>query len=140
MEGSGSISCIAQTDQEPSSLHEGAGSRTDGTKNGMGGTKIDGDTGPLRQENGRDEKTQENVVEEVEWDEDGDETVNEDDRLALSLVGKLWSYRVPNPNAFISTMKGVWLVKYGVEISNVGKNLYQIQLFHWRDKKRILDG
>ena len=32
------------------------------------------------------------------------------------------------------------MVKYGVDISNIGRNLYYIQLYHWRDKQRILDG
>ena len=48
--------------------------------------------------------------------------------------------RVPNPNAFISTMKNEWMVKNGVEISRIGRNLFQIQFFHWQDKQRILDG
>lgn len=61
-------------------------------------------------------------------------------KLALSLVGKLRSNRVPNPNAFITMMKGVWLMKHGLGISNIGRNLFQIKFFHWRDKQRILDG
>lgn len=76
----------------------------------------------------------------VEWIEEGDEEVEDNDRLSLSLVGKLWSNRVPNLNAFIATMKGVWLLKHGVEISNIGRNLFIIQFFHWRDKQRNLDG
>lgn len=55
-------------------------------------------------------------------------------------MGCIWSSRVPNPSAFISTMKSVWTVKYRVEIVNIGKNLYQIQFFHWQDKERIMEG
>lgn len=44
----------------------------------------------------------------------------EDDRISISLVGKLWLASVPNPNAFVATMKNVWKVKNGVEIRNTG--------------------
>lgn len=76
----------------------------------------------------------------MEWVEDGEEVEEDNDRITLGLVGSLWSSRVPNPNAFISTMKNVWAVKYGVEIVNIGRNLYQFQFFHWLDKEKIKDG
>lgn len=75
-----------------------------------------------------------------EWDEGGEEEEADNDRVSLGLIGRLWTNRNPNPTAFISTMKTVWTVKYGVELVNIGRNLYQIQFFHWRDKKKILDG
>ena len=48
--------------------------------------------------------------------------------------------RQPNPVAFISTMKNIWAVINGVDITNVGRNLYQIQFYHWRDKQKVLLG
>lgn len=64
----------------------------------------------------------------------------DNDRVALGLIGSIWSKRTPNPAAFISTIKVVWSLKYGVEIVHIGRNLFNIQVFHWRDKKKILDG
>lgn len=69
----------------------------------------------------------------MEWDIDGDVADEEEDKIALGVVGSLWSSRVPNPNAFIATMKNIWTVKHGVEIVNIRRNLYQVQFFHWRD-------
>lgn len=66
----------------------------------------------------------------VEWVEYGENKVGDNDRVALGLIGNLWTTRNPNPTAFISTMKGIWTVKYGVEIVNLGRNLYQIKFFH----------
>lgn len=41
----------------------------------------------------------------VEWIEEGACEEEEDDRIALGLIGKLWTSRIPNPSAFMSTMK-----------------------------------
>uniref|UniRef100_A0A803MR69 Reverse transcriptase zinc-binding domain-containing protein n=1 Tax=Chenopodium quinoa TaxID=63459 RepID=A0A803MR69_CHEQI len=46
--------------------------------------------------------------------EDAEE--DEDARVELGLVGKLWTNRNVNVNAFISTMKNVWQPKHGLEI------------------------
>lgn len=76
----------------------------------------------------------------VEWVDRGEDDGVDDDRISLGLIGKVWTNRNPNPVAFISTMKGIWWVKNRVDIVNIGRNLYQIQFFHWRDKKKILEG
>lgn len=76
--------------------------------------------------------------EEVLWDDEGDE--GQEDRLSLALVGKIWSNRSINPNAFITTMKGIWVTRYGLDINHVGKNTFQFQFFHWKDKEKILAG
>lgn len=76
----------------------------------------------------------------IKWVEGGEEEEVDNDRVFLGLIGRLWTNRNPNPTAFISTMKTVWTVKHGVELVNIGRNLYQTQFFHWRDKKKILDG
>lgn len=62
----------------------------------------------------------------VEWIGGGEEEEVDNDRVALGLIGNIWMNRYPDPVAFISTMKGVWSVKNGVEIVNIGRNLYQI--------------
>ncbi|KAL2939378.1 ATP synthase epsilon chain [Bienertia sinuspersici] len=96
---------------------------------------------------GRGNKKTENVnngegvdVEEdsIEWVDKGLE--EEQARVELGLVGKLWTNRNINVNAFISTIKNVWQTKNGVDISNIGKNLFVFQFYHWRDKARVLDG
>lgn len=87
---------------------------------------------------------QENTIAEdddvVVWEETGEDEDTDNDRIALGLIGKLWTDRQPNPNAFISTMKSVWIVMDGVEINNIGRNLYRIQFFHLKDKQKILNG
>lgn len=76
--------------------------------------------------------------EEVIWEDDiGKDEAN---RLALGLICKIWTSRMVNPNAFISTINGIWALKHGLEISNIGKNLYQLQFHHWRDKNKVVDG
>ena len=82
---------------------------------------------------GRDAKGEKELV---SWCEDGSD--DDDKRVELGLVGKVWTKWVINPNAFISTMKGIWRVQFGVDISNIGKNLFQFQFYHWKDKEKIL--
>uniref|UniRef100_A0A803LDA8 CCHC-type domain-containing protein n=1 Tax=Chenopodium quinoa TaxID=63459 RepID=A0A803LDA8_CHEQI len=36
-------------------------------------------------------------------------------------------------------MKDVWQPKHGVEISNIGKNMFMFQFHHWRDKYKVLE-
>ncbi|KAL2933509.1 Aspartate--tRNA ligase 1 cytoplasmic [Bienertia sinuspersici] len=78
-----------------------------------------------------------NAEEEIDWAEDGEE--EDTARLELSLVGKLWNDRNVNTNAFITTIVNVWQAKHGVEISNIGKNMYVFQFHHWRDKQKVLE-
>ncbi|KAL2899240.1 hypothetical protein RDABS01_024322 [Bienertia sinuspersici] len=82
---------------------------------------------------GEDREDEEAIV----WEEN--EVEDEDDRIELSLVGKIWTNRNVNMKAFITTMENVWQPKYGVEISNIGKNLYMCQFHHWKDKQYVLN-
>ncbi|KAL2931491.1 Kynurenine 3-monooxygenase [Bienertia sinuspersici] len=59
---------------------------------------------------------EEETSEIIEWEEDTGE--EEEDRLTLGLVGKVWTNRTINEKAFISTLKS---------------------FFHWRDKHRIVE-
>lgn len=75
---------------------------------------------------------------DVEWeDEVGEE---EEHKLALGLIGRLWTERNVNPNAFMNTIKSLWALKHGLEISLIGKNKFQFQFHHWRDKRKVVDG
>lgn len=76
--------------------------------------------------------------EEVIWEDDVGE--EEEKKLALGLIGKIWTARTVNPNAFMNTIKGIWMLKHGLEISNIGKNMYQFQFHHWRDQKKVVKG
>lgn len=64
----------------------------------------------------------------------------EEKKLALGLIGIIWTERNFNSNAFMNTIKSIWALKHGLEISNIGKNKFQFQFHHWRDKKKVLDG
>lgn len=74
----------------------------------------------------------------LEWVDDDNE--EEEDRISLGLVGKLWSDRTLNPMAFITTIKNVWVTNHGVDINMIGKNSFQFQFYHWRDKEKVLAG
>lgn len=58
----------------------------------------------------------------VVWVEQGEDEDTYNDRIATD--------RNPNPNAFVSTMRSVWIVKDGIEINNIGRSLCRIQFFH----------
>lgn len=73
-----------------------------------------------------------------EWVDDGDE--GEEERISLSLIGKIWSNRVLNPTTFMTTIKNVWVTQYGVDVSMIGQNMYQFQFCHWWDKEKVLKG
>ncbi|KAL2895369.1 GTPase Der [Bienertia sinuspersici] len=75
--------------------------------------------------------------ENIEWIEEGEE--EDDARVELGLVGRLWTNRNVNINAFMSTIKNAWQPKHGVEISNIGKNMFVFQFHHWRDKHRVIE-
>lgn len=74
----------------------------------------------------------------LEWLHDDDE--EEDNRISLGLIGKLWSERILNPTAFMATIKNVWVTQHGFDVNMIGKNLYQFQFYHWRDKEKVLRG
>lgn len=73
-----------------------------------------------------------------EWADEGNE--EEDEQLSMGLIGKLWSDKSLNSTAFMATIKNVWVIQYGVDINLIGKNLYQFQFYHWREKERVLNG
>ena len=84
--------------------------------------------------------TEESVGEDEEavvWVDEGED--EEEARLALGVVGKIWTDRHINVNAFMSTMKNVWQPASGVDISNIGPNTYVFQFHHWRDKQRVME-
>lgn len=78
------------------------------------------------------------IDEPIEWIEE--ESGDEDARVELGLIGRIWTDRHINNNAFVSTMKNVWQARYDVDVRNMGKNLYVFQFHHWKDKQRVLDG
>lgn len=73
----------------------------------------------------------------IVWQED--EVEDEEARLELGLVGKIWTKRRINSNAFMETMKNVWQPKHGVDISSIGENAFVFQFHHWKDKQRVIE-
>ena len=76
--------------------------------------------------------------EAVEWVAEGEE--EEDARIELGLVGKVWTKRAINAKAFMSTMQQVWQPMHGVDISSIGENTFIFQFHHWRDKSKVMEG
>ena len=76
--------------------------------------------------------------EEVDWAID--DTTEEEDKTALLLIGKVWTCRILNSPALMDTLKKIWQPKYGVETRKIEENMYSFQFFHWRDKRRVLEG
>uniref|UniRef100_A0A803MKN4 CCHC-type domain-containing protein n=1 Tax=Chenopodium quinoa TaxID=63459 RepID=A0A803MKN4_CHEQI len=89
-------------------------------------------------ENSNNNIPKEGVNDAIEWDVDGED--DDDARVELALVGKIWTDRNINSNAFIATMKSVWQPRHGVDITSIDKNLFLFQFYHWRDKNRVLEG
>ena len=81
---------------------------------------------------------QEDIGDAVEWTEDGEE--DDSARVELGLVGKIWTKRSINANAFMATIKNVWQPSHGLDISSIGENTFVVQFYHWRDKNRVLEG
>ncbi|KAL2933269.1 hypothetical protein RDABS01_016388 [Bienertia sinuspersici] len=73
----------------------------------------------------------------IDWVFEGEN--DEEQKLALAMVVKVLTDRNINSNAFISTIKKVWRPFHNLEASNVGKNLFFFQFFHWRDKQRVME-
>lgn len=65
-------------------------------------------------------------------------TVN--DKVTLMLVGCLLTTRSINLDAFRHTMTQVWNLQGKVLIRVIDTNLFAFQLFHWREKEKILGG
>ena len=62
------------------------------------------------------------------------------DKVELMLVGRLLTSRSINFDAFKRTMTQAWNLYGRVIIRVIDTNLYAFQLFHWRDKEKILEG
>lgn len=90
----------------------------------------------VKNSNAGDDKTADDEV--CEWLDGGNE--EEEERISLGLIGKLWSERFLNPTTFIATIKNVWVIQHGVDINMIGKNTFQFQFYHWKDKERVLNG
>lgn len=76
--------------------------------------------------------------EAVNWADEGEE--DEEARVELGLVGRIWTKRRINANAFMETIKAVWQPNHGVEISSMGDNTFVFQFHHWRDKNKVVEG
>ncbi|KAL2899848.1 hypothetical protein RDABS01_024930 [Bienertia sinuspersici] len=74
----------------------------------------------------------------VEFLEDIDNTHEE--KLELSLVGKVQSVRPYNFNALKNTMNQVWTLSKKAVFREIENNLFIIQFFHWKDKEKVLNG
>lgn len=74
--------------------------------------------------------------EAIKWDLDEED--NEDAKLSLIIIGKVWSKRNINANALMTTKKNVWNPSNGMEAKVIGKNKFSFQFYHWRDKYRVL--
>lgn len=60
--------------------------------------------------------------------------------FTLYLVGSLWTNSPYNLGAFRNTIKQIWRLCQGVEVRDIGKNLFNFQFYHWKDKERVLHG
>ncbi|XP_021758507.1 uncharacterized protein LOC110723457 [Chenopodium quinoa] len=70
----------------------------------------------------------------------GSNDEEQNNKLALSLVGKLLTIRSYNFEALQNTLKQIWSLSHGVLFRKIENNLFVIQFFHWRDKEKVLDG
>ncbi|KAJ1377081.1 hypothetical protein SESBI_49259 [Sesbania bispinosa] len=64
----------------------------------------------------------------------------EKDKLQYCLVCKVWKVDSFNVRAFKTTMTNIWKTKGGVEIMDLGPNLFSVRFFNERDKEHILKG
>ncbi|XP_021762541.1 uncharacterized protein LOC110727283 [Chenopodium quinoa] len=68
---------------------------------------------------------------------------NEDElkgSIELSLVGKLLTIRAYNFEVMQRTLSQIWALNKGVIFRRIENNLFVVQLFHWRDKEKVIDG
>lgn len=65
---------------------------------------------------------------------------DQDDKLSLRLVGRVLTDKPLNFEAVKRTFLHVWNLKEGVIIRSLGANLFVFQLFHWKDRDRIIVG
>lgn len=76
-------------------------------------------------------------TEKVDWVIEDEE--EEDARVTLGIVGRVWTERNVNANALISTMRRIWNPRHGMEANLIEKNVFFFQFYHWRDKEQILE-
>ncbi|XP_021842039.1 uncharacterized protein [Spinacia oleracea] len=68
----------------------------------------------------------------------GDNTV--DDEIELSLVGRIQSSRAYNFGAMKNTMNQMRSLSKRAIFREIENDLFIIQLFHWKDKEKVLNG
>ncbi|KAK3211191.1 hypothetical protein Dsin_015897 [Dipteronia sinensis] len=61
-------------------------------------------------------------------------------RLALSLVGKVLTYKMVKEDVFMGVLAKIWRVKEGVEIESVAQNIFTFQFKNIEDMQQILAG
>lgn len=69
-----------------------------------------------------------------------DDNNDEEDNSSIIVVGKVWAIKNVNANALIEILKKLWQPKHGMEARKLDDNLFSFQLFHCRDKLRIMEG
>jgi len=74
----------------------------------------------------------------LKWEKD-DEAA-EGSKLALCLLGRLWTSKKFNAFAFMTTMEKIWRPMHGVEIKEIANNIFLIQFHHLRDKEKTFEG
>jgi len=74
----------------------------------------------------------------VKWEEEIED--EEKSELALCLIGKLWTKRRFNSNAFMNTITKVWNPIRGVEAKEIDTNLFLFQFYHWKDLDKVVEG
>ncbi|KAJ8443141.1 hypothetical protein Cgig2_005692 [Carnegiea gigantea] len=85
-----------------------------------------------------EENRQKNGKAAVKWEKD-DEAA-EGSKLALCLLGRLWTSKKFNAFAFMTTMEKIWRLMHGMEIKDIADDIFLIQFYHWRDKEKTLEG
>lgn len=67
-------------------------------------------------------------------------TEENDDKVALMLVGRLLTDRPFNVDAFQRTIIQSWAMTGKAVVRSIGPNLFAFQFFHWRDKEKVILG
>ena len=71
---------------------------------------------------------------------DKEDNEQEDDKLSLCLICKLLSSKPFDLDALKRTMIMEWSLQEDVLIRSIGSNVFLFQLFHWKDKEKVLEG
>ncbi|KAL2902768.1 hypothetical protein RDABS01_027850 [Bienertia sinuspersici] len=74
----------------------------------------------------------------VEFSDPNDKSI--EDKVNLSLVGKIQTVRPYNFNAFRNTMNQIWSLTKKAVFREIENNMFVIQFFHWRDKEKVMNG